>query len=271
MMMRALVRTGWQDLQRMKGAYKSGEVVSSEKTDRKEVLAVLAAQADDWLYFQAANPEMGGTRTERLAFSPSLGVYRGLTEADNFSLNLCDAAKYERLFGSVPDPVALLVPKSAVRRFHVVMTFRARTLSPESALKEFMVAAPCASWMTATIYEDWGKDVIEISGEDLVRIAQEAFSDAPDLIAKRGGDVIWGDQDRPGRSTFQVRVFHSTVADGPADAVSVFFSALRENGSMFAEVLQDNISGAVEFFQQEIARIADEVYRKREDAAPSGP
>lgn len=107
--MRVMVRTGWADLQRMKAAYDQAEPERHAPEEKETIRSGIASQAEDWLYFHSAKPELGGMRTERVAFSPSLGVYRGLTEADKASLNICCAETYQRVFRElVPDPVDLL-------------------------------------------------------------------------------------------------------------------------------------------------------------------
>lgn len=112
-------------------------------------------------------------RQSHLAFSPSLGIYRGFTEADNFSLNLCDAAKYERLFGPVPDPVALLARKDPERRFHVVVTCSVSDTSPENAVAEFFSAARDVGAMSADIYEEGVDGKTEIHNpEEIAPIAR---------------------------------------------------------------------------------------------------
>lgn len=269
MSMRMMVKTGWSDLQRMKDAYEDGEPNIYAQRDKDAVRSEIARKADDWLYFCAEKADFLGMQKDRAAFSPSLGIYRGFSAADNLSLNTCDALTYETVFGPVPDPVALLGRKYPERRFHVVVTCSVSDTSPENAMAEFFSAARDAGAMSADIYEEGVDGKTEFhKPEEIAPIAREAFGSPPEREGWRDGKISW---DESRQSMFLVRMSYSTMGDGPEDALSVFFTALRYPGSMVAEVCDEDGKLVQEFYEEDVIRIYQAVYCEEPGNTPEGP
>lgn len=138
----------------------------------------LCDSTEDWQFYSYSY----GFQEVRFALSPALGLSRPLLHGEAYELTACSAADYERLHGPIPDPLApeqiLQREKkqaSQERRFNIQLSYSTIGTSPEDALATFFAAVTRPGAMVAEIYEEGVERVVEIDGDEIVRIAASQF------------------------------------------------------------------------------------------------
>ena len=88
---------------------------------------------------------------------------------------------------------------------------------------------------------------------------------APEQLAKRH------EKQEPQERRFHIQVSYSTVGSSPEDALETFFAAVRQPGSMVAEIHEEGADRVVEIDGDTIVEIAARAYGEPAEDGPSGP
>lgn len=103
MNMRAIVTTGREKFDALLEAYPVHQSEPHRGPEREAIIKDLAAQAEDWQYYQFREGDGFG---KSIALSPSLGVSRELVYPEDLELPLMDMDAYASLSGDRPDPLS---------------------------------------------------------------------------------------------------------------------------------------------------------------------
>lgn len=183
MNMPAIVETSWAELQMMRAAYGDAE---SGGQGRLTFRARLAERAEDWLYFEAARPDTDAFRLTHSAFSPSLGVYRGISLKEISGLDHCTQDAYKKRFGRIPDPIALLSEDPVAgrsSRFTITLSYTVEGDDPESALASLLGGTHPEPPVIAEIRDHRTENVTNLDKDEILKITgvdPEPLDEAPD-------------------------------------------------------------------------------------------
>lgn len=137
----------------------------------------VAGMANDWECFNG--PRDGSNRERSIAISRDLSTSRPqvLTEKMYRRDRNPDEGQ-RRLAPYLSEEVVDELTHE--RQFHISLTYSASAGSPEDALRAFFSSMRQPGDMTVQISEEGIDEILNVSGDDLARIASDVFGDDPD-------------------------------------------------------------------------------------------